>query len=71
VVKLNNGSMIEATNILKNDSRATSYDGGSTGNRSLIKADKVEGQGITYSGKLTIESDHHFLKILEKIGNTQ
>ena len=59
VVKLNNGSMIEATNILKNNSWATSYDGGSTGNRSLIKADKVEGQGITYSGKLTIESDHH------------
>lgn len=59
VVKLNNGSMIEATNILKNDSWATSYDGGTTGNRSLIKADKVEGKGITYSGKLTIESDHH------------
>ncbi len=59
VVKLNNGSMIEATNILKNDSWATSYDGGTTGNRSLIKAVKVEGQGITYSGKLTIESDHH------------
>jgi len=62
VVTLNNGSMIEATNILKNDNRATSYDGGTTGNRSLIKADKVEGQGITYSGKLTIESDHHFTK---------
>jgi len=62
VVKLNNGSMIEATNILKNENRATSYDGGTTGNRSLIKADKVEGQGITYSGKLTIESDHHFTK---------
>ncbi|MEA4885252.1 MAG: LruC domain-containing protein, partial [Bacteroides graminisolvens] len=62
VVKLNNGSMIEATNILKNDSWATSYDGGTTGNRSLIKADKVEGQGITYSGKLTVESDHHFTK---------
>lgn len=59
VVKLNNGSMIEATNILKNDSWPTSYDGGTTGNRSLIKAVKVEGQGITYSGKLTIESDHH------------
>ncbi len=62
VVKLNNGSMIEATNILHNQSEATSYDGGTTGNRSLIKADKVEGQGITYSGKLTIESDHHFTK---------
>ena len=62
VVTLNNGSMIKATNILKNDNRATSYDGGTTGNRSLIKADKVEGQGITYSGKLTIESDHHFTK---------
>lgn len=54
--------MIEATNILHNQSEATSYDGGTTGNRSLIKADKVEGQGITYSGKLTIESDHHFTK---------
>jgi LruC domain-containing protein len=62
VVKLNNGSMIEATNILHNQSEATSYDGGTTGNRSLIKADKVEGQGITYSGKLTVESDHHFTK---------
>ena len=57
VVKLNNGSMIEATNILKNEDWATSYDGGATGNRSLIKADKVKGKGITYSGKLTIESD--------------
>ena len=57
VVKLNNGSMIEATNILKNENWATSYDGGTTGNRSLIKADKVKGQDITYSGKLTIESD--------------
>lgn len=62
VVKLNNGSMIEATNILKNENWATSYDGGTTGNRSLIKAVKVEGQDITYSGKLTIESDHHFTK---------
>ena len=62
VVKLNNGSMIEATNTLHNQSEATSYDGGTTGNRSLIKADKVEGQGITYSGELTIESDHHFTK---------
>lgn len=52
--------MIEATNTLHNQSEATSYDGGTTGNRSLIKADKVEGQGITYSGELTIESDHHF-----------
>ena len=51
--------MIEATNILKNENWATSYDGGTTGNRSLIKAVKVEGQSITYSGKLTIESDHH------------
>ena len=59
VVKLNNGSMIEATNILKNENRATSYDGGTTGNRSLIKAVKVEGQDITYSGELTIESDQH------------
>lgn len=59
VVTLNNGSMIEATNILKNNSRPTSYDGGTTRNRSLIKADKVEGHGITYSGKLTVESDRH------------
>lgn len=57
VVKLNNGSMIEATNTLHNQSEATSYDGGTAGNRSLIKAVKVEGKGITYSGKLTIESD--------------
>lgn len=62
VVKLNNGSMIEATNILKNENWATSYDGGTTGNRSLIKAVKVEGKDITYSGKLTIESDHHVTK---------
>ena len=58
-VKLYNGSMIEATDKLKNQSWATSYDGGNTGNRSLIKAVRVEGYGITYSGKLTVESDHH------------
>ena len=63
MVKLYNGSMIEATRTLDNESGSTYYDGG-TGNRSLLKSPNMSGYGLYYYGNLTVEVNKHPLNIL-------
>ena len=63
MVKLYNGSMIEATRTLDNESGSTYYDGG-TGNRSLLKSPNMYGYGLHYYGNLTVEVNKHPSNIL-------
>lgn len=60
-INFSKGSMIEAKTQIDHTSNASTYDGGST-ERSLMKAPKIIGQGFTYQGNLTIESDTHVEK---------
>lgn len=57
-VTMNNGSMIEAVNELKLESRSAYFTAIGT-NPSLIKAATVTGQGFTYDGNLAVESNNH------------